>query len=448
MNPYKFLLQFKKYGKKGGFNPGLKRVNKLLSYLGNPQDKVDYIHIGGSNGKGSTAALLTSILRENGYKVGTYISPPLIHFNERFKVDNLAINTHELKGIVNQLKDIFEDSDKDIKLEDPSFFEIITVIAFQYFYEKNIDIGILEVGLGGRLDATNAIKSSLLSIITNISYEHADILGPEIKDIAFEKAGIIKSKVPIITGADNEEALSVFREKSSQKKSRLIILEDEVKYEIKNKNLDFQTFNLQYDDKSFKNLKLNILGDHQITNAALSIRALDLLPEQYNIKKESIYNGLANCEWPGRLEVMQRNPDIILDGAHNVDGIKRLVEFLDEYIEEDKKVYFLISILKDKDYKEMLKLIKSLKHEKDFVITRNQNERSLPQITIKNYAEKLDIKNDMYDNIYEAVKSTYKKLQKGDIFCITGSLYTVAEARFYTYLLKEGGLQDGKKEKI
>lgn len=443
MNPYQFLSQFKKYGKKGGFQPGLGRVNKLLSYLDNPQDKVDYIHIGGSNGKGSTAAILTSIFKAAGFKVGTYISPPLIHFNERFKVNDVPITSGELKGIVSELEEIFFDPDKDIKIEEPSFFEVITVIAFQYFYKKEIDLGILEVGLGGRLDATNVIKRPLLSIITNISYEHADILGPRIKDIAFEKAGIIKKGVPIITGAENNEALKVFKKISAQRKAKLTILDESTNYELIDKDIEQQTFNLKYDNKIFKNMKLNILGRHQVKNAALAIRSIELLPKKYKITRENIYKGLARCRWPGRLEIINRNPDIILDGAHNVDGVKRLVEFLDDNIEKNKKIFFLISILKDKDYKEMINIINTLNHKKEFAITKNQNERSLNPNLLKNYADSLKIKSEIYYDIYEAVKKTYKILNRNNLLCITGSLYTVSEARFSTYLLTKGGLKNG-----
>jgi dihydrofolate synthase/folylpolyglutamate synthase len=443
MDPYEFLSQFKKYGKKGGFKPGLTRVKKLLSYLDNPQDKINYIHIGGSNGKGSTVAILKSILREAGYKVGAYISPPLVHFNERFTVDDKPINTKDLNDIVTKLKEIFDDPTKDIDIEDPSFFEIITVVAFEYFYQQQVDIGLLEVGLGGRLDATNAIKQPLLSIITNISYEHADILGPKIEDIAFEKAGIIKKGVPIITGSDNKKALQVFKKISNERNAKLVILDTDNKYDILHKDLSYQTFNLDLPEKYFENLKLSILGNHQIKNAALTIQALQHLPEEYEIKREHISQGLINCRWPGRLEVMAKNPTIILDGAHNVDGVKRLVEFLKENISKDKKIYFLISILKDKDYQEMLKLIKTLENPKEFAITKNQNERSLKPLKIKKYADILKIANKVYDDIYQAVKGTENLLNKEDIFCITGSLYTVSEARFYTYLLKEGGLTDG-----
>ncbi len=443
MNPYEFLSQFKKYGKKGGFQPGLSRVNKLLSYLDNPQDKVNYIHIGGSNGKGSTAAILTSIFKEAGFKVGTYISPPLVHFNERFRVNEIPITTNELKEIVSELKDIFADPAKDIKIEEPSFFEIITVIAFQYFYKKEVEVGILEVGLGGRLDATNAVSRPLLSIITNISYEHADILGPEIKDIAFEKAGIIKKGVPVITGAENKEALDVFKKIAAQSKAKLTIMEKAANYELIDKNLEQQTFNLRYNEKTFEDIKLNILGEHQVKNAALALRSLDLLPARYKINKDKIYLGLTRCRWPGRLEIINRNPNIILDGAHNVDGMKRLVQFIDDNIEKDKKLFFLISILKDKDYREMFNIINTLDHKMELAITRNQNERSLKPALLKNYADTLNIKNKVYNNIQEAVKQTYKTVDEDDTFCITGSLYTVAEARFFTHLLIEGGLKDG-----
>ena len=445
MNPYEYLSEFKKYGKKGGFKPGLERVKKILSYFDNPQDKVDYIHIGGSNGKGSTVAIISSILREAGYQVGTYISPPLVHFNERFSINGKPISTKDLSLIVKRLKEVFDDPSTDIDKEDPSFFEIITVIAFVYFYEKNIDIGILEVGLGGRLDATNIIKKPLISIITNISYEHAEILGPRIKDIAYEKAGIIKENIPIITGAENEEALKVFRKIAQEKNSKLIVLNPNKMYNVVEKSLQHQIINLDYKDKILMNIKLNILGKHQIKNSALAVKSLEFLPERYPVDEDDITEGLKKCKWPGRLEVLKQDPDIILDGAHNVDGMQRLIEFLRDNIDKNKKILFILSILKEKEYKKMLTLIKELENEIELIITKNNNERSLNPIIIQEYADKLNINNIVCGDIYTSVKKANNILSENDVLCITGSLYTVAEARFYIYLLVEGGLDNGKK---
>jgi len=439
MNPYKYIQKFKKYGKKGGFKPGLSRVKKLLSYFDNPQDKVDYIHIGGSNGKGSTAAILSSIYKEAGYRVGTYISPPLIHFNERFRINKKPISTEELSGIIDSLKKIFDDPEKNIDIDEPSFFEIITVIAFIYFAQKDIDIGILEVGLGGRLDATNVIKKPLISVITNISCEHADILGPNIEDIAYEKSGIIKKDRPIITGELKPEALKVLQKRAFKKNSKFIVVNNKNNLKISKKNMKYQLFDLEYKSEVLQDLKLKILGDHQFKNTFLALKAVELLTEKYDIKKEVIYRGLRKCRWPGRLEVMGRDPYIILDGAHNVAGMEMLVEFLKKNKETGQKIIFLISILKDKDYKEMINLIYKLSNV-EFIITANQNERSLKPELIQKYVADLGLKSNIHHNIYSAVKKLKKIAAAEDLVCITGSLYTVAEARFYVKLLIEGGL--------
>ncbi|MCF8000264.1 MAG: bifunctional folylpolyglutamate synthase/dihydrofolate synthase [Halanaerobiales bacterium] len=447
MNPYEFISQFKKYGKKGGFKPGLERVKKILSYLDNPQDKVNYIHIAGSNGKGSTAAMLTSILKNAGYKVGTYISPPLVHFNERFKINNIPISTKELEVIVSRLEEIFKDPQYDLSIEEPSFFEIITVIAFLHFYERKIDIGILEVGLGGRLDATNVIKNPLISIITNISYEHAEILGPKIEQIAFEKAGIIKYGSPVITAETNKKVLKVFEKKAAEKNSELIKFNYKKEAEFIKKSLEKQIFNIKYENNKLKHLKLNILGEHQIKNAGLAIRALESLPTKYPVKIEDIYKGLEECRWPGRLEMVQRDPDIILDGAHNEDGMKRLVEFLNQNVSSSKKIIFLLSILKDKNYKKMIDLINNLENKNlEIYITANKNERTLKPSEINKYVKLKKIKSNVYPNIYTTLKEMNKNLVEDDLVCITGSLYTVAEARFYIYLLSGGGLENGQEE--
>ncbi|MCF8009493.1 MAG: bifunctional folylpolyglutamate synthase/dihydrofolate synthase [Halanaerobiales bacterium] len=446
MNPYKYLSQFKKYGKIGGSKPGLKRVKILLKYLDNPQDNVKYIHIGGSNGKGSTAAMLTYILIESGYKVGTYISPPLIHFNERFKINNIPINTKDLTRIVKRIDKVFNDHSDEISKDEPSFFEIITVIAFIYFEQKNIDIGVLEVGLGGRLDATNVIKSPIMSIITNISLEHADILGPTIKDISREKAGIIKNKKPLITATYNSDALEVFKEITNKRESLMVIVKDIKESNIKYKGLDYQMFSYPYKGQLLTNLKLNILGKHQIINAALAIKSLEYLTDEFDIKEEDIYNGFKICKWPGRLEVVNKNPDILLDGAHNVDGLKRLINFLRENIKKKKTLNIVISILKDKDYKEMINLFNQLPNKVKLIITKNSNERTLKPSKIKEIADQNNLNNIIITDLYKAVNHTVNLINKEDVLCITGSLYTVSEARFYLYALSTRGLYDVKKK--
>lgn len=435
MNPYEFLTKFSKFGNKGGFKPGLERVKKVLSYFDNPQDKIDYIHVGGSNGKGSTVAFLNSILVNAGYKVGRYVSPPMIHFNERFSINNTPISTKELKSIVDMLNDYLLNPKTEVDFDEPSFFEIITIIAFIYFYRKNVDIGILEVGLGGRLDATNVIKSPLVSVITNISFEHADILGPKIEDIAYEKAGIIKENRPVITASNNSKVIKVFKTIAEEKKSEITILNIDNKYKVRDKNLDFQIIDLELDGISYKNLKIKILGTHQIYNSVLALKTLALLPDHYKIDEKSIYSGLRKCRWPGRLEVVNRNPDIILDGAHNEDGMKILVRFLKENVDNDKKIIFLISILKDKNYKSMLKMLKSLDNDIKLLITTNQNKRSLDAKVIANEANNLKIQNKVIYNLYDAVKEAKKILNINDLLCITGSLYTVSEGRFYQSVL-------------
>jgi dihydrofolate synthase/folylpolyglutamate synthase len=435
MDPYQFLSKFSKFGNKGGFKPGLERVKKILSFFDNPQDKIDYIHVGGSNGKGSTVAFLDSILKNAGYKVGRYISPPMIHFNERFSINDIPISTKDLNTIVNMLDEYFNSPDTKIDFDDPSFFEIITIIAFIYFYQKDVDIGIIEVGLGGRLDATNVIKKPLVSVITNISYEHADILGPNIEDIAYEKAGIIKNNRPVITGSNNPKVLEVFKQKVKEKNTKLTVLNLKNKYNIIEKNLEHQIYDLKLDENYYKNLKLKILGTHQIYNSALALKTLSLLPDSYKIEKDSIYKGLSNCRWPGRLEVLNRNPDIIIDGAHNEDGMKNLIKFLNENVDSNKKIIFLLSILKDKNYKSMLKTIRTLPNDLELLITTNQNKRSIdPQIIAKE-ANLLNIKYKVINDLYDCMKEAKNIINDSDLLCITGSLYTVSEARFYHSVL-------------
>jgi len=379
----KFLYSLE--GKK--YNLDLKAINSLLNKLGNPEKNLKVIHVAGTNGKGSTCAIISSILQEAGYKVGMYTSPHLKKFNERIKTNEKDITDKDILKYFNKIIRFYNNE---------TFFEFTTALAFLYFYEKKVDFLVLEVGLGGRLDATNVI-TPLVSVITNISLEHQQYLGNTISEIAYEKAGIIKNNVPVVTGAAGE-ALKEITKIAKKNNSKLYVVK-----------------------KNGKHLKLALNGEFQRHNALIALKTIDLLKNKYKITNDNIQKGLLKVKWPGRLEFISEN--VLVDCAHNLDAVKVLRKELLKIKKEYKKIILVIGILKDKNYKAMLKTITPLA---DFVILTkpNINRAADPKILSK-YVKKDKI---IIHNIPEAVKYAKEIAKKDDLILVTGSIYTVGEA--------------------
>ena len=296
-----------------GIKLGLNVTKALLKALGNPQKSMKIIHLAGTNGKGSTAAMIESILRIEGYSTGLYTSPHLVIFNERIKHNNKDITNEELAILVEKIKSVCDKENIDA-----TFFEFTTALALMYFAEKRPDYVILETGLGGRLDATNVVKP-VISIITNISIDHQDYLGKTIEDIAMEKAKIIKEGVPLITGEKDRKIIKLFKQECKEKNSEYHNINDEMKVNVLESGKENQYFRV---DKEI--YELEMLGEHQIQNALLAIRCTAML----KVSKEAMVEGLKKAYWPGRLEIISASPLVIIDGAHNVAGIKTLRRFL------------------------------------------------------------------------------------------------------------------------
>lgn len=390
--------------------PGLERINKLLSAFDNPQEKVAGIIIGGTNGKGSVAAAVASILSAQGYKVGLYTSPHLINITERIKIKEVQISKSDLSSILIELKQASEKQ----RIE-PSYFEIITAAAFIYFAGEKVDFNILEVGLGGRWDATNVI-TPLLSVITNITLEHTEYLGDTIAEIAAEKACIIKPKVPIITSATGE-AFRVIEQESNENNSSLLSLNRD--FFINSDTPD------SFDYKGFKfdlkNIKSNLKGSYQKSNLALAIAAIEILNKNRHISIEegSIRDGLSQISWEGRFEILRDHPPLILDSAHNPGAAKSLVESIANSY-PDTKFAFLIGMLNDKGHSNFLREISPITEK--LIITRVPSERTADTQQLKRIAqrhiESVEIIED-YDSAYSTV------LNFKEPTCITGSLYLV-----------------------
>ena len=434
MNPYQYINQFNKFGGEGGFKPGLERVESLLSSLGNPEKELDVIHVAGTNGKGSTIELLRSIYSRAGYKVGVYTSPHLLRFNERMTINNREITSQELEKLIKKLDPWIKKMEKD-NMGSPTYFEVITVLAIQFFASQEVDLVLLEVGLGGRLDATNVIQKPLTAVITSIDMEHTDILGDDISTIAREKAGIIKKDSPVITAVNKNEACTEIKEIADEKSAEYINIDQRYQYNIISSTLNGQEFTLKYDkavEGSFEingKYKVGLLGDYQVKNSVLALGVIDLLYDLYPVTKDNIRKGLLSAKWPGRLEIVNRRPLIILDGAHNSSGMENLSRFLREVIPPGKRIKLITAILEDKDVDEMLGSIKQIGHSLQLIITKNKNKRSMSVSELQKKVEKTGIYYKKYSNLRDAIIGTLSRITSEEVLCISGSLYTVSEAK-------------------
>ena len=321
--------------------PGLERISELCERLGNPEKKLRFVHVAGTNGKGSFCSMLDSVLRAAGYKVGLYTSPYIREFNERMRVDGKNIENETLADITERVRPIAE-----AMTDKPTEFELITAIAFQYFYEAGCDVVILEAGMGGRLDSTNVIRVPYLSVITGIALDHTDYLGDTVEKIALEKAGIIKDTSPILYGGEDNSAREVIREVARERASTF--------YDVDYKRIENLTSTLdgsEFDFDGYKGIKINLLGLYQPKNAALVLSAVNILNKVgLKISPDAVRLGLSVAKWPARFEIICRDPLVIFDGAHNPQGISSAVASIQHYF-GDEKVFVLTGVLRDKDHR-------------------------------------------------------------------------------------------------
>lgn len=412
---------------KFGINLGLERIKSLLSHLGNPQESLKFIHVAGTNGKGSTAALLQAILIEAGYKTGLYTSPHLISYTERINVDSRPITKESFAEIMGELKEVYDKVQKDTG-ENPTEFEVLTAMAFLYFARCKTDIVVLEVGLGGDLDSTNIIASPEISIITNVSIDHTDHLGATTCLIADKKSGIIKKGCPVITASNDEEVLKVLKDKASALQAPFYQVQEEVLVEYRSESLQEQLFMLKTRIEDYGMLRLPLLGEHQILNAATAVLAAEILAGKgWRITAETIRSGLAAVRWPGRLEVLWKDPLLILDGAHNAAGMEVLSKWLVKNRLKYKKLILVIGMLDDKEREKSVDFIKCLVDR--VIVTRPCSPRT------EKWSQLALMFNDsgrtisIVEDIEEAVEIGLKSACPGDMVLVTGSLYLIGDVR-------------------
>ena len=394
--------------------PGLQRISELCEKIGNPQNSLKFLHVAGTNGKGSFCAMTESILRHAGYKTGMFTSPYVKVFNERMAVDGEMIEDSELAQLTEFIRPI-----ADAMTDKPTEFELITAIAFLYFKKHNCDIVVLEAGMGGRLDSTNVITSPVLSVITGIALDHVAFLGDTVEKIAAEKAGIIKKGVPVLYGGRDESACNVIKE-TAKNQASAFFRTDHAKLSVKKMTFDGTDFDF---DKR-QNLHISLLGKYQPENASNVLCAIDILNENgFSISENAVYEGLKNAKWPARFEILSREPLVIFDGAHNAQGIDAAVDSLRCYF--DQKVLVLTGVLKDKDYEFIAKKL-SLIAKKAFVITPD-NPRALNACEYKEILEKNGVEAVPFESVSSALACAKEEaLDSGLPLVILGSLYTYA----------------------
>jgi len=391
--------------------PGLERIKSALKEFSNPEKNFKSILVAGTNGKGSTSAYLESLFRHYGYKTGLFTSPHLIRENERWQIDRKEIDDRKLQDYINELKPIIEKYNL-------TYFEACTLLAFKYFSDEKVDIAVVEVGLGGRWDSTNVLEPEI-SVITNVSFDHMHILGNTLLDIAYEKTGITRQDKPAVIGRNQIEIIHWLKER----KIKEHYIKD-IDYFVK--EIDFNKYDYKFKEHIFENLEISMLGKRQIENSSLALTTFLLFLDKNNqpVVENIIRKALYNTKWKGRMEIISKNPFIIIDGAHNVEGLIKTFQEIKE-IFPNKKIFTIFSFMKDKDTEKMIDIIKQ---NSDFYVAATMPfSRAMTAEDFKN----VGIKN-VKENHIEAVNELKNSVDKDTIILITGSLYLIGE------ILKDG----------
>ena len=400
-----------------GTVPGLSRTQELLAKMGNPEKKLKFIHIAGTNGKGSTAAMSASILQQAGYKVGLYTSPYIYRFHERMQVNGVEISDEDLAAVTEYVRPLAQSM-----VESPTEFELVCCIAFEYFLRQNCDIVVLEVGMGGAWDATNVIETPEVAVITNIGLDHTDVLGSTLEEIAATKAGIFKDNGHAVIYRGIPTVEKVFEDICAERNVQL-------------KKADFDSLNLirhglegqTFDCGNRKALQLPLLGVHQLKNAAVVLSIMDTLLEKgWKITEDHIREGLRVARWPGRFDIVGRDPLFIIDGGHNPQCIDALVVNIRDYL-KDKKVIALTGVLADKDYADMYKPV--MTYVQEFVCVTPPNPRKLEATELANHLMSVGAKATACDSIEEGVRKARQLAGNSGVVLCFGSLYTIGSIK-------------------
>ena len=400
-----------------GSKPGLSRTRALLASLGNPEKSLKFVHIAGTNGKGSTAACIASVLQYAGYNTGLYISPFVLRFNERMQFNGEHITDDELVKLIDEIRphaDAMEDS--------PTEFEIITALAMKYFVYKGCDIVVLEVGMGGELDSTNVIGTPEAAVITTIGYDHVNELGPELTDIAGAKAGIIKEKTDVVIYGGTDEVIGVFERVCEERGAALRYADFS---RISNQELSLE--GIAFDFAPYGRVELPLAGAYQAKNAALAISTLELLREKgYKIENKHISGGLKKVRWPGRFECLGTEPVFILDGAHNPQAFEATASSLRGHF-DDKKIVFILGVMADKDVDSMIRPIAPIAEL--FIAVRPDNLRAMETKTLAERLRVYDVPVIECAAVSDGVTEAIHQAGPNGTICAMGSLYFSRQIR-------------------
>lgn len=428
--------------KKRGSTPGLEPVRALLAALKHPEEKIAVVHIAGTNGKGSVFAFLSAVLQEGGYRVGRYISPTIHSYEERFQINGQEISPEKLEKYYVRMERAMEQMERTQQpsLRQPTLFEVETALAFLYFAEEQVDVALIETGMGGTDDATNVIEHPLLTVISSVSYDHKAFLGDTLEEIAGEKAGIIKENVPVVVEENVPEVCRIMQETAARKHAPCTLIRA-ADYQVETESVTGSTF-------IWKKHRFSIFlpGQHQISNAVTALAAaeelMERLPSEGRRKLEPGENarfipaadkrlgwsemerGLANARWPGRLELLGERPYTFRDGAHNPDGARKLAQFLEKHF-TNRRIIYIMGVLKDKEYEKMLAELMPLASE--IYTFRPHNERGLSGEVLAACAQRFGVPSHCCQDVNEAIRRGREKAEQEDVIVICGSLSFMEE---------------------
>ncbi|MCB5951578.1 bifunctional folylpolyglutamate synthase/dihydrofolate synthase [Enterococcus sp. BWT-B8] len=417
-----------------GSRPGLERVEALLERVNNPHRKVPTIHIAGTNGKGSTVTYLRCLLQEAGITVGTFTSPYIEAFNERIAIDGEGIPDEQLIHYVEKYQPLVEEMDKQDEISGITEFETLTAMAFDYFLDQKVDVAIIEVGLGGLLDSTNVVEP-ILTGITTIGMDHTEILGETLEEIAFQKAGIIKNNIPVVTGNIEAAALNVIEKQAKEKQTPIYRFNQEYSIEYVHSDKDWgEVFSFIGEHGKIQKLKTPLLGQHQTENAGVAIELFSiycqLTGQPFQVK--TVRQGLLYAKWPARMEKISDEPLIVLDGAHNDHAMKRLVENLKTEF-KGRSIHILFSALSTKNTDQMIKVLKNVPNTHLYLTTFEYPKA----MNLDKFEKYTDDKTDIVSLWQFGMGEILEKMTNEDMLLVTGSLYFVSQVR--ELLLTIGG---------
>ena len=431
------------YGlQKHGIKLGLENTAKLLFLSGNPQNHFSSVHIAGTNGKGSTSVIIASILQAAGFRTGLFTSPHLVSFTERIRVNNEEIREDEVIELTEEIRSTIEGSELN-----PTFFEFVTAMGLLYLKRKNIDWAVVETGMGGRLDATNVLLPEA-SVITSINYDHSEFLGNTISAIAEEKAGIIKDGVPVITSAQEPSVMDAIKKKTEEKNAGLFIYGRDFSAAIKTEDTSGSVFNYN-GGNNFEDLVISLPGRHQVLNAALALKTIEIVSKKSShhasrITHHAIRNGLGNIKWQGRLEFISKEPPILIDGAHNPSAATILADSLKEiFFRVYRRIILVVGIMSDKDIRGIMAPLLPLAAE--IILTAPAYERAASPDVLSGHAISLGFSCRKAYGVADALTMAREIYREGDLIVITGSFYTIGEAK---EMLCGRGILSGLRETL